>query len=71
MSEAVNERAWLSLSDAISGVPAEQQLVYLAKLSLLLAERLDDADAFAELCEQAARHLGGDEQAGRHLGGEG
>lgn len=52
------EDAYDRLAEALDAVPAEQRVLFLAKLALALANLLDDPAEFAAALEAARRDLG-------------
>lgn len=52
--DAKMEALFMHLSGRLDSLPEERRPVFLAKLCLLLADRLDDEPAFAELVSKAA-----------------
>ncbi len=48
------ERAYTRLCEAVTAVGRDRESLFLARLTLLLAEQLADADLFANLVTEAA-----------------
>ncbi len=46
----------MHLSGTLDSLPEERQPIFLAKLCLLLADRLDDQPAFTEMVSQAVEN---------------
>ena len=51
------EDAYDQLADALDAVPAERRVLFLAKLSLALANLLDDPEGFTAALAAARRDL--------------
>jgi len=54
--DAKMERLFMHLSGTLDSLPEERQPIFLAKLCLLLADRLDDQPAFTEMVSQAVEN---------------
>ena len=52
--DARMEKLFMHLSSQLDDLPEERRPLFLAKLCLLLADRLDDEPAFAEMVSKAA-----------------
>jgi hypothetical protein len=51
------EQVYALLADAVDGISPDQERRYLAKVALLLALRLDDPDAVAEILSRCRSDL--------------
>lgn len=54
--DAKMEALFMHLSGTLDGLPEERHALFLAKLCLLLADRLDDQPGFAEMVSKAAEN---------------
>ncbi len=54
--DAKIEQLFMHLSGTLDSLPEERQPIFLAKLCLLLADRLDDQPAFTEMVSQAVEN---------------
>jgi|GEM_PF-3068691 hypothetical protein len=54
--DAKMEQLFMHLSGTLDSLPEERQPIFLAKLCLLLADRLDDQPAFTEMVSQAVEN---------------
>jgi hypothetical protein len=52
--DAKMEQLFMQLSSQLDRLPEDRRPLFLAKLCLLLADRLEDEQAFAELVSRAA-----------------
>lgn len=52
--DAKMEQLFMQLSSQLDRLPEDRRQLFLAKLCLLLADRLEDEQAFAELVSRAA-----------------
>lgn len=52
-----NEQIYALLANAVDGIDPDQERLYLAKVAILLALRLDDPDAVAEILSRCRSDL--------------
>lgn len=57
-TDSAIEQAFTRISEALDEVGPQQHVAYLAKLSLLLCDALDDPEQVRSLVESAKRDLG-------------